>query len=297
MSVATVDRDRLSYTHRVCAIGAYDDPVEASTVIAALGALIALAALGLSVRSYRLAARTERRQASALLTVHSHRALPNGTMRVTIANAGAASARHCVVTLTDSDERPAGHSGDGGSHIAPADRETFEIQVELRDATYPLHVDLAWADDPYPGSARRQHRSEYTIGRSEPPSPRHADSDTVRPRGTRIPIAEATGERVRELLGRPSYLSGNPPYNNLTWKEMLRRAPEDVVIGDAREPADFERLPVGQRLRAVSVTTGEVRWFARGPHASMHCAGDPSDDIRTGAITRETQTMLLVQGG
>jgi hypothetical protein len=71
---------------------------------------------------------------------------------------------------------------------------------------------------------------------------------------TRIPLREATGERVRALLGSPNrYYAQRPPHNPARWRELLGRSRPGAGFGEAREPHDWEELLVGERARALSV--------------------------------------------
>jgi hypothetical protein len=131
--------------------------------------VISAVAAAIGLNAHRLALRVERRQRSAKLTVHSHRPLRDRSgFEVTLANAGAADARHCGLTLTDADGRRVGNvPARGGPHIAAHERDALDVMLKVPHPTYPLHIDLSWADDPDDDAPRHQRPSEHAI--DEPP--------------------------------------------------------------------------------------------------------------------------------
>ena len=267
---------------------------------AIVGVIIAAVSLGVAIKAYRVAAGTAKWQRSARLSVHSHRSLKDRSgWEITVANAGAADACHSALTLTDADGHRVGETPERGGPYVAAHKTDEPRRYARQDGR-----GLPAAYRPELGGRLRQGLAPPRLA-VRAPDQRAAVAMGAHPISNYIALDEATGERVRELLGsaQPYYRAAAPP-NPARWSEQLGRRKPDGGYGEARAPADWHPLREGQPARAVSVEPGAVRWaddranqqLGGAGHDRLFCRGDRGRDVRTGWVTSEPDGMLHVEG-
>jgi hypothetical protein len=89
---------------------------------------------------------------------------------------------------------------------------------------------------------------------------------------------------------------------NRTWQEALRIG--NSIVGELRSEADIQNLPRNVQLRAVQMPDGAIRWgtahmgrvLRNAFHDCFLCLQDPSNPVRQGYITVQSDGRIVVQG-